>query len=65
MITAFPAYAVSAPSPRWISKCPTPAIWPDLGPELARFFQEKGILLRPLGNTIYVHAALLRDGGGT
>jgi adenosylmethionine-8-amino-7-oxononanoate aminotransferase len=25
-----------------------------LGPELARFFQARGLLLRPLGNTIYV-----------
>ena len=26
----------------------------DIGPKLARFFRERGVLLRPLGNTIYV-----------
>ncbi len=31
-----------------------PGYLAGLGPELARFFLERGILLRPLGNTIYV-----------
>ena len=35
-------------------KVPDPGYLAELGPKLARFFQEKGILLRPLGNTLYV-----------
>ena len=31
-----------------------PGYLAGLGPELARFFLERGLLLRPLGNTIYV-----------
>ncbi len=33
---------------------PDPGYLAGLGPELARFFQGRGVLLRPLGNTIYV-----------
>ena len=33
---------------------PDPGYMAGLGPELARFFQDRGLLLRPLGNTIYV-----------
>jgi len=35
-------------------KVPDPGYLAGLGPELGRFFLEKGVLLRPLGNTIYV-----------
>jgi adenosylmethionine-8-amino-7-oxononanoate aminotransferase len=35
-------------------KVSDPGYLAGLGPELARFFLERGILLRPLGNTIYV-----------
>ena len=35
-------------------KVPDPGYLAELGPKLARFFQEKGVLLRPLGNTVYV-----------
>jgi len=35
-------------------KVPDPGYLAELGPKLARFFQEKSILLRPLGNTVYV-----------
>ena len=31
-----------------------PGYLAGLGPELTRFFQARGLLLRPLGNTIYV-----------
>ena len=33
---------------------PDPGYLAGIGVELARFFQERGVLLRPLGNTIYV-----------
>jgi len=33
---------------------PDPGYLAGLGPELTRFFQDRGLLLRPLGNTIYV-----------
>jgi adenosylmethionine-8-amino-7-oxononanoate aminotransferase len=33
---------------------PDPGYLAGLGLELARFFRERGLLLRPLGNTIYV-----------
>ncbi|HEY0267100.1 MAG TPA: adenosylmethionine--8-amino-7-oxononanoate transaminase [Rhizomicrobium sp.] len=35
-------------------KVPDPGYLAGIGPELARFFQDRGVLLRPLGNTIYV-----------
>ena len=35
-------------------KVPDPGYLTGLGPELAAFFQARGVLLRPLGNTIYV-----------
>jgi adenosylmethionine-8-amino-7-oxononanoate aminotransferase len=35
-------------------KVPDPGYLAGLGPELTRFFQENGLLLRPLGNVIYV-----------
>ena len=35
-------------------KVPDPGYLSGLGPELGRFFLEKGVLLRPLGNTVYV-----------
>ncbi len=35
-------------------KVPDPGYLAGLGPELMAFFQAKGLLLRPLGNTIYV-----------
>ena len=35
-------------------KVSDPGYLAGIGPELARFFQERGLLLRPLGNTIYV-----------
>jgi adenosylmethionine-8-amino-7-oxononanoate aminotransferase len=35
-------------------KVPDPGYLAELGPKLARFFQERGVLLRPLGNTVYV-----------
>jgi len=35
-------------------KTADPGYLSGLGPELGRFFLEKGLLLRPLGNTIYV-----------
>ena len=31
-----------------------PAISPSVGPRLYALFLERGVLLRPLGNTIYV-----------
>jgi adenosylmethionine-8-amino-7-oxononanoate aminotransferase len=33
---------------------PDPGYLAGLGPELTRFFHSHGLLLRPLGNTIYV-----------
>jgi adenosylmethionine-8-amino-7-oxononanoate aminotransferase len=35
-------------------KVPDPGYLAGLGPELAKFFAGRGLLLRPLGNTIYV-----------
>ncbi|HEY4076971.1 MAG TPA: adenosylmethionine--8-amino-7-oxononanoate transaminase [Rhizomicrobium sp.] len=35
-------------------KVPDPGYLAGLGPELTAFFHDKGILLRPLGNTIYL-----------
>jgi len=35
-------------------KVADPGYLSSLGPDLSRFFLEKGVLLRPLGNTIYV-----------
>jgi len=35
-------------------KVPDPGYLAGLGPDLTRFFQERGLLLRPLGNVIYV-----------
>jgi adenosylmethionine-8-amino-7-oxononanoate aminotransferase len=35
-------------------KVPDPGYLAGPGPELAAFFQQRGLLLRPLGNTIYV-----------
>ena len=35
-------------------KVPDPGYLAGLGPELTAFFHDRGILLRPLGNTIYV-----------
>ncbi|MDB5733601.1 MAG: adenosylmethionine-8-amino-7-oxononanoate aminotransferase [Alphaproteobacteria bacterium] len=35
-------------------KVPDPGYLAGLGPQLAAFFLERGVLLRPLGNTIYV-----------
>ncbi len=35
-------------------RVPDPGYLAGLGPQLAAFFLERGILLRPLGNTIYV-----------
>jgi adenosylmethionine-8-amino-7-oxononanoate aminotransferase len=35
-------------------KVSDPGYLAGLAPELARFFQDRGLLLRPLGNTIYV-----------
>ena len=35
-------------------KVPDPGYLAGLGPDLTRFFQDRGLLLRPLGNTIYV-----------
>jgi adenosylmethionine-8-amino-7-oxononanoate aminotransferase len=35
-------------------KVPDPGYLAGIGPQLARFFQDRGVLLRPLGNTIYV-----------
>ena len=33
---------------------PDPGYLAGLGPDLTAFFQARGLLLRPLGNTIYV-----------
>jgi adenosylmethionine-8-amino-7-oxononanoate aminotransferase len=44
------ALDLKVPDPGYLSS----ANGAGLGPELARFFQERGLLLRPLGNTIYV-----------
>src|SRR4029077_7209481 len=35
-------------------KSPDPGYLAGLGPELTAFFQDRGVLLRPLGNVIYV-----------
>jgi adenosylmethionine-8-amino-7-oxononanoate aminotransferase len=35
-------------------KVPDPGYLAGLGPELTAFFHAQGILLRPLGNTLYV-----------
>lgn len=35
-------------------KVPDPGYLASIGPDLTRFFHDRGILLRPLGNTIYV-----------
>jgi adenosylmethionine-8-amino-7-oxononanoate aminotransferase len=39
------AFEIRAPSPGYLS---------DLGPRLMTFFRERDVLLRPLGNTVYV-----------
>jgi adenosylmethionine-8-amino-7-oxononanoate aminotransferase len=35
-------------------RVPDPGYLAGIGPELTAFFHERGVLLRPLGNTIYV-----------
>jgi adenosylmethionine-8-amino-7-oxononanoate aminotransferase len=39
------AFEIRAPSPGYLS---------GIGPRLLAFFRERGVLLRPLGNTVYV-----------
>jgi len=48
------AFAGSAPSPHLIWQYPTGGYLADVGPKLQAFFRGRNLLLRPLGNTIYV-----------
>ena len=54
MTRAFPTCGASARSRRSICASPTAAIWRRSARRFYDFFLARGLLLRPLGNTIYV-----------